>query len=66
MFKQMNMCFFIFFWKQKSIGGLDVSSIDGDDCFKFINNLSFKNWKDEEFVESIRDRFVIGDWFKVV
>lgn len=49
---------------KKSTGGLDASSIDGDDCSKFTNNLSSKNWKDEELVESIRDRFVTGDWSK--
>lgn len=35
-----------------------------EDCSKFINHSSLKNWKEEKLIESIRDRFVTGNWEK--
>ncbi|KAA8527320.1 hypothetical protein F0562_034583 [Nyssa sinensis] len=49
--------------KKKSSEGLDVDNVNSEDCSKFMN-LSLRNWKEEEFIESIRDRFVTGDWSK--
>ncbi|XAR58130.1 hypothetical protein NMG60_11026525 [Bertholletia excelsa] len=48
----------------KKSGGVDVDSGDPDDCSKFANHANLKNWKDEEIIKSIRDRFVTGDWSK--
>lgn len=44
--------------------GFDVENVDADECSKFTNYSDLKNWKDEEIYESIRDRFVTGDWSK--
>ncbi|KAG6741300.1 hypothetical protein POTOM_054533 [Populus tomentosa] len=44
--------------------GFDVENVDADECSKFTNSSDLKNWKDEEIYESIRDRFVTGDWSK--
>ncbi|XP_057499171.1 LOW QUALITY PROTEIN: uncharacterized protein LOC130783501 [Actinidia eriantha] len=48
----------------KKLGGVDGGNVDIDDCSKFTNLSSLKNWKTEELIESIRDRFVTGDWSK--
>ncbi|TXG72756.1 hypothetical protein EZV62_001335 [Acer yangbiense] len=44
--------------------GLDSGNFNTEDCSKFKIYGSLKNWKDEEIYESIRDRFVTGDWSK--
>ena len=38
--------------------------MNNDDCSKFSNHADVKNWIEEEKYESIRDRFVTGDWSK--
>ena len=48
----------------QKLGGVDGGNVDIDDCSKFTNLSSLKNWKTEELIESIRDRFVTGDWSK--
>ncbi|KAJ4723621.1 ribosome biogenesis protein BMS1-like [Melia azedarach] len=58
------------FFKPKGEGnkklreGLDSGNVDTDDCSKFKNYEDLKSWKQEEVYESIRDRFVTGDWSK--
>lgn len=44
-----------------ALGAVDVN---GDECSKFTSNLNTKNWNDHDVVQSIRDRFVTGDWSK--
>ncbi|KAF5197081.1 Ribosome biogenesis protein bms1 [Thalictrum thalictroides] len=44
--------------------GTEVCHVNFEDSSKFINHVKLKNWKDEELIESIRDRFVTGDWSK--
>lgn len=42
-----------------------LDDIDADDCTRLetdINN--YQDWRDPEIIESIRDRFVTGDWNK--
>ena len=42
-----------------------LDDIDADDCTRLetdINN--YHDWRDPEIIESIRDRFVTGDWNK--
>ncbi|KAI9196951.1 hypothetical protein LWI28_028476 [Acer negundo] len=56
------------FFKPKGEGnkkfseGLDSGNFNTEDCSKFKIYGSLKNWKDDEIYESIRDRFVTGDW----
>ncbi|KAK9132178.1 hypothetical protein Scep_011706 [Stephania cephalantha] len=50
--------------KHKSSEGIDHDGANGEDSSKFTNHLKSKNWKSEEVIESIRDRFVTGDWSK--
>ncbi|MFS7915225.1 putative ribosome biogenesis protein Bms1/Tsr1 [Helianthus anomalus] len=58
------------FFKPKSEGnkkfskGLEGDEVNTDDSSKFTNYASIKDWKDGEIIESIRDRFVTGDWSK--
>ncbi|KAF8409106.1 hypothetical protein HHK36_005179 [Tetracentron sinense] len=58
------------FFKPKGEGnkkmseGLDGDNVNAEDCSKFANHAKLKNWKDEVLIESIRDRFVTGDWSK--
>lgn len=58
------------FFKPKGEGskkvteGIDSGDFDGDDCSKFTSNSESKNWKDDDLIESIRHRFVTGDWSK--
>ncbi|KAJ4723986.1 Ribosome biogenesis protein BMS1-like, partial [Melia azedarach] len=60
------------FFKPKGEGnkklreGLDSGNVDTDDCSKFKNYEDLKSWKQEEVYESIRDRFVTGDWSKLL
>ncbi|XP_074316267.1 uncharacterized protein LOC141652621 [Silene latifolia] len=50
---------------KKLADDIGAVSFDNDDCSKFATALSFKNWQeDDKLVESIRDRFVTGDWSK--
>ncbi|XP_017222778.1 uncharacterized protein LOC108199468 isoform X1 [Daucus carota subsp. sativus] len=42
----------------------DGDNVNNDDCSKFLNHADVKNWIEEEKYESIRDRFVTGDWSK--
>ncbi|XVE90901.1 hypothetical protein DITRI_Ditri20bG0113500 [Diplodiscus trichospermus] len=51
--------------KKKSLKeGLHGGNINAEDCSKSTNFSELKNWKEEEVYESIRDRFVTGDWSK--
>ncbi|KAI8543112.1 hypothetical protein RHMOL_Rhmol08G0193200 [Rhododendron molle] len=49
---------------KKSSGRVDGDNVNIDDCSKFIIHASLKNWKNEALIESIRNRFVTGDWSK--
>ncbi|KAG5536403.1 hypothetical protein RHGRI_023991 [Rhododendron griersonianum] len=49
---------------KKSSGRVDGDNVNIDDCSKFIDHASLKNWKNEALIESIRNRFVTGDWSK--
>ncbi|XP_024985545.1 ribosome biogenesis protein BMS1 homolog isoform X1 [Cynara cardunculus var. scolymus] len=44
--------------------GLEGDQVNTEDSSKFTNYASVRDWKDGETVESIRDRFVTGDWSK--
>ncbi|CAK9181858.1 unnamed protein product [Ilex paraguariensis] len=47
----------------KKLGeGSDTDNVNTDDYSKVTNHYSLQNWRKEEFAESIRDRFVTGDW----
>ncbi|KAK9072741.1 hypothetical protein SSX86_009176 [Deinandra increscens subsp. villosa] len=50
--------------KKKSSKGLGGDEVNGDGSSKFTNYASTKDWKEGEIIESIRDRFVTGDWSK--
>ncbi|KAL8530896.1 hypothetical protein ACS0TY_007794 [Phlomoides rotata] len=58
------------FFKPKGEGkrnlkkGINENDVDTDDCSKFITNARLKDWKSEDLIASIRDRFVTGDWSK--
>lgn len=39
-------------------------SFNSEDCSKFTKIANVKKWKEEKSIESIRDRFVTGDWSK--
>lgn len=49
---------------QKSKEGINDNNVDIDDCSKFISDGSLKDWRSEDVIASIRDRFVTGDWSK--
>ncbi|KAG9138788.1 hypothetical protein Leryth_007419 [Lithospermum erythrorhizon] len=49
--------------KKKFLDTLD-DDINNDDCSKFVIPAMSKGWKSEACIESIRDRFVTGDWSK--
>ncbi|CAI9757098.1 unnamed protein product [Fraxinus pennsylvanica] len=49
---------------KKSKEGIDDGNVDIEDCSKFIHYASEKDWRSEDLIESIRDRFVTGDWSK--
>ena len=49
---------------QKLREGLGSDHVDAEDCSKFINLANLKNWKEDEIIEGIRDRFVTGNWSK--
>ncbi|XP_042035719.1 ribosome biogenesis protein bms1-like [Salvia splendens] len=48
--------------KKKSNEGINDNDVDIDDCSKFVSTGSLKDWKNEDLIESIRDRFVTGNW----
>ncbi|KAE8076582.1 hypothetical protein FH972_015221 [Carpinus fangiana] len=58
------------FFKPKGEGkknlreGFDNGNVNAEDSSKFTNYENLKNWKEEELIQSIRDRFVTGDWQK--
>lgn len=49
---------------QKSQEGVYENHVDVDDCSKFMSNASLKDWRSDDTIASIRDRFVTGDWSK--
>ncbi|KAH9611759.1 hypothetical protein KSS87_009023 [Heliosperma pusillum] len=49
---------------KKLADDVGAANVNNDDCSKSTSILSFKNWQDDKLVESIRDRFVTGDWSK--
>ncbi|KAL2945287.1 Ribosome biogenesis protein bms1 [Bienertia sinuspersici] len=49
---------------KKLTDGVGAGNVDGDDCSKFISSNRFKNWVNDGVIQSIRDRFVTGDWSK--
>lgn len=49
---------------QKLREGLGSGHVNAEDCSKFTNHANLKKWKEVEIVESIRDRFITGDWSK--
>ncbi|KAL2517750.1 P-loop containing nucleoside triphosphate hydrolase superfamily protein [Abeliophyllum distichum] len=49
---------------KKSKEGIDDGNVDIEDCSKFIHYASEKDWRSEDLIESIRNRFVTGDWSK--
>lgn len=55
---------FFLFVLQKPGEGFDGEDLDVEDCSKFTNRASLKDWKDDKHIENIRDRFVTGDWSK--
>ncbi|XP_010242134.1 PREDICTED: ribosome biogenesis protein BMS1 homolog [Nelumbo nucifera] len=50
--------------KKKLSEELDGDNVNVEDCSKLTNHTKLKKWKDQELIESIRDRFVTGDWSK--
>jgi ribosome biogenesis protein BMS1 len=44
--------------------GFDDGNVNAEDSSKFTNYENLKNWKEEKLIQSIRDRFVTGDWQK--
>ncbi|XP_030506282.2 ribosome biogenesis protein bms1 isoform X2 [Cannabis sativa] len=52
-------------WSKKTSDGVDGENLNPEDCSKFRNRSSLKDWKeDDKLIASIRDRFVTGDWSK--
>ncbi|XP_023739396.1 ribosome biogenesis protein bms1 [Lactuca sativa] len=49
---------------KKSSEGVEGNMVNTEDSSKFTNFANVKDWKDGETIESIRDRFVTGDWSK--
>ncbi|EPS69770.1 hypothetical protein M569_04994, partial [Genlisea aurea] len=58
------------FFKPKEVGGkkskeaTNERDTDSDDCSKFLRNANVDDWKREETIAGVRDRFVTGDWSK--
>ncbi|BBN03124.1 ribosome biogenesis protein BMS1 [Marchantia polymorpha subsp. ruderalis] len=51
--------------KGASSTGIDGNDLDTEDCSKlYLDPSGLSDWKDDEKIESIRDRFVTGDWEK--
>lgn len=55
---------YLLFWLQKSSERMENGNVNSDDSSKLKIYGNLKNWKDKEIYESIRDRFVTGDWSK--
>lgn len=55
-----NFCLFL----QKGKDVLYDDNLDAEDCSKFISHASETNWKDENLIEGIRNRFVTKGWSK--
>ncbi|XP_026406798.1 ribosome biogenesis protein BMS1 homolog [Papaver somniferum] len=49
---------------KKSREGLESDDASSEDCSKLLYGGRLKDWKNGEMVETIRDRFVTGDWSK--
>uniref|UniRef100_A0A2P2M515 Uncharacterized protein MANES_09G003400 n=1 Tax=Rhizophora mucronata TaxID=61149 RepID=A0A2P2M515_RHIMU len=64
LFASLNSLTCFFHSCQKWTEKLDGESLDVEDCSKFTNYGSHKNWKEENIYENIRNRFVTGDWSK--
>ncbi|KAL3698605.1 hypothetical protein R1sor_012681 [Riccia sorocarpa] len=46
-------------------GNINMDDVDAEDCSKFtLDPQALSNWDDDEVIQSIRDRFVTGDWEK--
>ncbi|KAK6930443.1 AARP2CN [Dillenia turbinata] len=50
--------------RKKSSELLDPSDVNVEDCSKLKNKADTENWKENEMLQSIRDRFITGDWSK--
>lgn len=51
--------------KQKPDGHIDIEEPNADDCSKSqVDCSQLTDWLNQETIESIRDRFVTGDWLK--
>ncbi|MQL73194.1 hypothetical protein Taro_005538 [Colocasia esculenta] len=49
---------------RKSSKGTTSNSLGAEDCSKYTSQINLKDWSSEDLVQSIRDRFVTGDWSK--
>ncbi|GER32983.1 ribosome biogenesis protein BMS1-like protein [Striga asiatica] len=49
---------------KKSKEDINSYDVDTDDCSKFTSTASLRDWRNENLIASIRDRFVTGDWSK--
>ncbi|XP_078442068.1 P-loop containing nucleoside triphosphate hydrolases superfamily protein [Wolffia australiana] len=50
--------------KKISEEGVASDGFVDDDCSKYKNISNIKDWSDEDLIQSLRDRFVTGDWSK--
>lgn len=51
--------------KKKPDGHIDIEEPNADDCTKSqVDCSQLTDWSNQETIESIRDRFVTGDWLK--
>ena len=51
--------------KKKPNGHIDIEEPNADDCTKSqVDCSQLTDWSNQETIESIRDRFVTGDWLK--
>ncbi|CAA6667167.1 unnamed protein product [Spirodela intermedia] len=44
--------------------GIGADSFSAEDCSKYSNYANTKDWSNDDLIQSIRDRFVTGDWSK--
>ena len=49
---------------QASEEGVGTDNFIVEDCSKYCNDVQIKDWSNEDLIQSIRDRFVTGDWSK--
>ncbi|KAL8129296.1 hypothetical protein V2J09_018451 [Rumex salicifolius] len=47
--------------RKKTVENITAGNFDIDDCSQFTNVSSMKDWKNEELIRKVRDRFVTGD-----